>query len=302
MTAASTPLTDAAPRPSRPSARMTALRGAFAALDRVAPSLGARWALRIWCTLPRGASRRRDSRPPGGARSELVTAQGWRLAVESWGDGAPVYLVHGWGGWRGQLGAFVAPLVDAGYRVVAFDAPGHGDSGPGALGAGRGSAAELAHSLTAVIERHGAAAGVVGHSLGGTAAALAIHDGAPVARLALVAPSPDPIALTDDLATTLGYGARTHRRFLARLERLAQRPLTDFDLTASGAVPAPTLIVHDRGDREVAYTEGLRLAAAWPAAEFHTTSGLGHQRILTDRAVIDDLCRFVTATPTPMPG
>ena len=296
MTTASTPQTSTAPRPRRVGARVTLLRGAFAALDRVAPSLGARWALRIWCTLPRGAGRRRDSRPAGGARTELVTAQGWRLAVESWGTGAPVYLVHGWGGWRGQLGAFVTPLVEAGYRVVAFDAPGHGDSGPGALGAGRGSAAELAHALTAVIERHGPAAGVVGHSLGGTAAALAISDGAPVARLALVAPSPDPIALTDDLATTLGYGARTHRRFLARLERLAERPLADFDMTRSGAVPAPTLIMHDSGDKEVAYAEGLRLAAAWPAAEFVTTSGLGHQRILTDRAVVDEVCRFVAAS------
>ena len=60
-------------------------------------------------------------------------------------------------------------------------------------------------------------------------------------------------------------------------------------------MPAPTLIMHDSGDKEVAYAEGLRLAAAWPAAEFVTTSGLGHQRILTDRAVVDEVCRFVAA-------
>jgi len=231
----------------------------------------------------------------GGAVSTLVGRGRTRLAVETWGDGPPVYLVHGWGGWRGQLGSFVAPLVAAGHRVVGFDAPGHGDSAPGVLGARRGNAAEFAQALTDVVAAHGPAAGVIAHSLGGATAALAVHDGAPVARLAVIAPSPDLIRMTEGLSVHLGYGAQTHQRFLAQLAARAERPLADFDMTTLDVRGTPALIVHDRLDKEVPYADGARLAAAWPRAEFVTTEGLGHQRILHDPAVIERVARFVAA-------
>ncbi|HEY8720399.1 alpha/beta fold hydrolase [Pengzhenrongella sp.] len=276
-------------------AQLIALRAAFAVLDRVAPPLAARWALDIWCTLPKGSGRRRDARPSEGVRADLTTAPGRRLAVEVWGEGPPVYLAHGWGGWRGQMGAFVTPLVESGHRVVAFDAPGHGDSDPGALGRRRGNAAEFAQALGQVIEAQGPAAGVVAHSLGGATAALAVRDGAPVSRLALIGASPDPIGMTDTLSGLLGYGERTKGRFLARLEELARRPLADFDLTSVSRVAADTLIVHDRQDKEVPYAEGARLAEAWLSAELVTTTGLGHQRILADPTVIERVRHFVTS-------
>lgn len=45
-----------------------------------------------------------------------------------WGTGATILLVHGWGGYGLQLGAFVHPLLKAGYQVLAFDAPAHGNT------------------------------------------------------------------------------------------------------------------------------------------------------------------------------
>ena len=57
-----------------------------------------------------------------------MSAGGQRVAGWSWGDGPAVYLVHGWAGVGGQLAAFVPPLLAGGFRVVTFDAPGHGAS------------------------------------------------------------------------------------------------------------------------------------------------------------------------------
>ena len=283
-------------RRKKATARLLALRAAFAVLDRTAPEVGARWALRIWCTLPATAGRRRDERPRAGTRADVLLPDGGRLAVETWGDDddAPVYLAHGWGGWRGQLGAFVDPLVAAGRRVVAFDAPSHGDSSPGGLGPGRSTAVELADGLAAVAAVHGTPDAVIAHSLGCAAIALALHDGLPARRLALIAPSADPIGMTENLAAMLGYGERTKRRFLDRLEHLAGRPLSDFGLTTLSGTAPPTLIVHDRDDKEVPYTDGAGLAEAWPTAELVTTEGLGHQRILRDPAVVERLTRFLT--------
>src|SRR5690606_41872097 len=134
-------------------------------------------------------------------------------------DAGPVYLVHGWGGWRGQLGAFVEPLVAAGHRVVAFDAPAHGDSGPGDLGPRRSTAADFADALTAVVGAHGAPAGVVAHSLGALTAVLAVADGLSVRRLVLIGAAVDPFARMGEFAAALGFGPRVEAALLARLER-----------------------------------------------------------------------------------
>ena len=40
----------------------------------------------------------------------------------------PVLLLHGWDGRAAQMISFVEPLVDAGYAVLAVDAPAHGAS------------------------------------------------------------------------------------------------------------------------------------------------------------------------------
>ncbi|HET9560049.1 MAG TPA: hypothetical protein VFS70_23170, partial [Actinomycetota bacterium] len=120
-----------------PSSRRAAIQKStivrsFALLERVAPAAGARWAESLWFTVPNGHGRHDRQAPPG--RPFQVELDGRKIAGEVWGQrpagGAPdradppaVYLVHGWGGWRWQLDAFVAPLVTAGFRVVAFDAP-----------------------------------------------------------------------------------------------------------------------------------------------------------------------------------
>src|SRR5215216_198178 len=58
----------------------------------------------------------------------IETSDSTRLAVDVWGTGRPVVLVHAWGlsshMWNAQLPAF----LDAGLQVVTFDHRGHGRS------------------------------------------------------------------------------------------------------------------------------------------------------------------------------
>jgi pimeloyl-ACP methyl ester carboxylesterase len=57
--------------------------------------------------------------------------------------------------------------------------------------------------------------------------------------------------------------------------------------------PPPVLLVHDRDDRETAWSGGRDLSRAWPGARLLTTSGLGHRRILSDPKVVAEAVQFV---------
>jgi pimeloyl-ACP methyl ester carboxylesterase len=203
--------------------------------------------------------------------------------------------MHGWAGRGEQLGAFVAPLVARGHRVVSFDAPSHGDSAPGAFGPRSTTIPEFADALCAVVAAHGPARAIVAHSMGGTAAATALCDGLRADRLVMLAPMASPAAYARQFAGILGFGERTLRRLIARVERRVGAPMRHFDVPELGRAIAmpPTLIVHDRDDASTPVSDGAAIAAAWTGARLRVTSGLGHRRVLRDPDVVAEVCQFV---------
>jgi len=283
-------------RHTRAGVALAATRVQLAVLQAVAPGAACRRATDLWCTYPRGG-RRRDLRPGPGVVTRLPAVRAGDVVVESWGQGPVVYLVHGWGGWRGQLGAFVGPLVDAGFRAVAFDAPGHGEAKPGYLGPGRGTVMELMEALQVVGREFGPAAGVVAHSLGTTSAAHVVHEGLACRAMVLIAPNDSFVGRVILFSRALGLRERTTNDLRLAIEQATERPLAGYDLAplgADGGMP-DTLMIHDRRDREVPYAEGAAIAAAWPCARLLTTDGLGHQRILADPGVVAAAVSHLTA-------
>jgi pimeloyl-ACP methyl ester carboxylesterase len=268
------------------------LRLTFGFLERAAPSAGARWAERIWFRLPRQTAALSTAGAPF-----TVHVDGAAVRGATWGTGPNVYLLHGWAGHRGQLEPFVAGLVERGFRVVAFDAPSHGASAPGAFGPRSSSIPEFAAALTAVVAEHGPADALIAHSLGSVAAAIALCDGLPAGRVAMIAPMASPASYARHFARVLGFGDRTLQRLTRRVERRVGAPMRHFDVPAIGAAVQmpPTLIVHDRDDRSIPVTDGIAIAEAWPSARLHVTSGLGHRRLLREPAVVAEVVDFVTA-------
>ena len=101
----------------------------FRTLSTVAPSLSARLAERLFVTVPRTRPPVREANWARLARRTTIPSPCGPLAAWVWGTGPrTALLVHGWAGRGLQLGAFANPLVAAGFRVVAYDGPGHGSS------------------------------------------------------------------------------------------------------------------------------------------------------------------------------
>jgi pimeloyl-ACP methyl ester carboxylesterase len=273
--------------------RNLGLRGYFRSADLLAPRLAGRTARDLWFTVPPMPA---ATPLPPGAEPFSVTLHGAQVRGHVFGDGPVVYLVHGWGGRGGQLAAFVEPLVAAGHRVVVFDAPSHGDSDAGVAGPRRTHGVELGQALDAVFARFGPAEAVVAHSLGAVSTYLALRFGwLGTRRLVLVAPMVDAESLFDQFQAALGFGRRTRRAFDRQVDDFVGIPVAEFDaiVQASHVDPVPTLVVHDRGDRQTPYADAERLVAALPDARLVTTESLGHRRILRDPAVVAAVVDFV---------
>lgn len=278
--------------------RLAAMRACMRMAGWVSPALAARLMARLWFTAP-------QTRPKPAALARLETGQrhdvdvdGNRVAVWSWGNGPAVLLMHGWGGNAGQMHAFVAPLCAAGLRVLAFDAPAHGSSGPSHWGGRRVSFVEIAAAIGKVTAGVDPLVGLVAHSGGCTAATLALREGLGMpARLAFIAPFARPQEAIAPFARALGADARALARFEADVQQRLGRRWPAFDVTGLPQVKpvGRLLVVHDRDDREVVHAQGAAVAASWPGARLHTTQGLGHRRLLEDPAVVTQVVAFIAA-------
>lgn len=284
-----------APEHSRGGA-IGAVRFAFRALSAISPALTVRVAERLWFTPPR---------PQFSAATRAVLESGTRVdarvngrhvAAWSWGAGPAVLLMHGWGGAGAQMGGFVEPLVQAGFRAITFDAPAHGASGASRFGKRQSSFFDFADALTEIGQMAGDVAGVIAHSGGCTATAWAIRNGWRVPAAVFIAPMGSPIAYQSMFQRALGVSDAVMRRFSARVEEKLAFRWSDLEMTTVPRVAETprTLVVHDRDDNETPWHEGASVAETWPNATLRTTEGLGHRRVLRDAKVVAEVVGFLT--------
>ncbi len=196
-------------------------------------------------------------------------------------------MVHGWNGHAGRLSSFVEPLLQAGFGVVAFDAPAHGIS--------QGRFATLPDFTRSLELVAGVVAPValVGHSMGAAACALAVRAGLPVRAVVLLAPPADPEAYTSRFARYMGLSRCCADSMKERLERRYGVTFPSLRLPA-GPPGVPALVVHDRRDKRVPLRDGIAICGSWPKARLLITSGLGHHRILRSPEVIRQAVRFLS--------
>lgn len=274
--------------------RMTALLRGMA---RVWPAGAAGLARRLFFLRPPRRRPTADELPVLAAgRPATVDTSVGRLAVWSWGeaDAPTVVLVHGWGGNGSQLAAFVAPLVASGLQVLAVDLPGHGRAAGwiASLPQWAKALGEMVRTITGGATVHA----LVAHSLGATAAVLALDHGLAAERVVLLAPADEPGRYFDGFVggvigrgPLLGATARATETWLG---------VPFAAVSVPGMAPrqrASLLLVHDAGDRETPLAGGMAIARAWPGAEVVITEGLGHRRLLRDPEVVERVARFVAA-------
>lgn len=210
------------------------------------------------------------------------------IPVYSWGQGPVILGVHGWAGAGIQFGAWVNPLVEAGYRVVLFDAPAHGRA--------QGESTnlfEMAEVVARVAASVGRVHGVLAHSIGCIAAARAIADGLKPDYLVMLAPPVSLTAVMDNLGRQLGLSQDVLAVHLQLMEeRFGKSVWEQLDLEAlSRTLTQRGLMVIDDDDTSISPDESERVFNNWENANVLRTRGLGHHRLLWSPMVVDTVLR-----------
>ncbi|MDB5267585.1 MAG: hypothetical protein JWP58_625 [Hymenobacter sp.] len=287
--------TPAAPKIRYPSppAGLRWLRWQLRLKWTVAPALAFRQAWKLFVTPRRLPLKAWEAPALAGARRRTVAAGS--VAVYEWGPvAAPaVLLVHGWEHRASFWRAWVAPLVAAGYRVVALDGPAHGASSGRQV-----TLTDFGGAVQAVVDTLGAVRGIVAHSFGAASVAglpVRLPAGAALPRLVLISAPVGPRVVAERFAEFLHLPHGMVARFAAHIEQNTGRPADSFAVAAAGPGTGAeqVLVLHDEADEIIPFAESRQIVAAWPGAVLHATRGLGHNRILRDAGVVQLAVAFI---------
>ena len=267
-------------------------------LCMLSPSLAARWA-DILFFIPIGLPRPSSELPYyDSAIHSSIEYNSKKVALYTWGEGEKtLIMVHGWGSRGTRMGHLAEPLNKLGYRVVAFDAPAHGDS--------EGKTTNLLEvsEITALIfKKFEPVQAIIGHSFGGMALANAVHrNDLNVSRVAVIASPFSMDYIIESFRKIININSKVTKMMVDRIKRrfLKEQNLDVFSLSLdsfAASFKTPILIVHDREDRDVAYEQGEEYAENFPNAEFISTTGLGHRRILKDAGIMGKIIEFISSS------
>ena len=222
-----------------------------------------------------------------------IPFDGGELAVTTWGNSGPtVLLMHGWGGSRAQMTGFVDPLISAGYRVVAYDQPAHGDS-DGKLT----NLLDIAPTMDIILKQERKFDTIIAHSFGTliTSYAIVNRNLPPPSRLVYFGafnrlmdslPRFQVISgLPDEIIE--GFRGMLYDQFgQGVLEAIVHEELAP-------QINIPVLMFHDVADNVTPITDSRAIAKVWKSAKFIETEGLGHRGALQSKEIHEQVIKFL---------
>lgn len=289
----------------KPPFVLSVFRFIFKYLGALFPAIIGRWAYKLWFSV------HRSKKTPRREQKWLKTAtriEVFDLEINEFGVGilpvmtyywenatnkeAPlIMLLHGWTGRGSQMGAFVEPLLKAGFRVLAFDNHGH-DKTPG----------EATHLFLqsavqrALAKKIGNIYAIITHSFGGMVTAYSLKHGMNTQKMVSISPPSRFDFLLERFSKSLHLPKSIQNYMMARFvkeygDNLQERVSSTSTSKELGHIPL--LIIHDEDDHDVPISESELMHQAWPNSQMKRTTGLGHRRILYNPQVVENTVNFL---------
>lgn len=234
------------------------------------------------------------AKPPVGARNRKFLTSGRRFqfhvhgkAIQGWqwGRGPGILFVHGWNSRGIHFSRFFKTLMDNGYRIVTYDAPAHGES------QGRQTNFfEMTDTVAAFFKQAMVPdiKGIVAHSLGAAAVINHLADRETDIETVLLAPALQPGKLLRRAFRQHGIPRPVSEKLITDLERqYGYSLLRHSPHRLARRITSRVLVIHDRDDRTTPYAESRKVSEDSNQMVLHTTTGLGHKRLLNDPEIVE---------------
>jgi pimeloyl-ACP methyl ester carboxylesterase len=282
-------------KPEKQPVAYTFIRWAFAILGRIFPGQAAKFAYRLFTTPRLRAVHRNSDEVLESARLFEILYGKQILKCYEWGRGEKtVLLVHGWESRGTAMRSFVPGLVGAGFRVVAFDGPAHGNSG-----GRRTNLPDFAGAVRAVINQVGGVYGIITHSFGGSTSVYALahlDNSIRVERLVLIAVPASTQKVVAGVMKRMNLPSGAVARFRSMMRaKINGLPFDQTDvLNALAKVKVQdVLVVHDKFDRSVSFESAEAVFERYDHVSLLTTQGWGHYKLMKYPEVVERVVAFV---------
>jgi len=214
--------------------------------------------------------------------------QAWR-----YGSGRTVLCVHGWASRGARFYSIHQAALKAGFSLVIFDGPGHGES------EGKTSSYfQMTDTVRAMVNHIGVEniAGLIGHSFGSAAIVNTVDKEKLKMPLILVAPALNMKEILDEASIKHGVPLNIFYKIIAEYEQKYGYSIErDNPCRLILKDNNPTLLFHDVGDRTVDFNQSKEIINKRNNnIELVPTSNLGHSRVLSDPDLVRVMIDFIS--------
>ncbi len=220
---------------------------------------------------------------------EKTNIKGYR-----WNHPSPkrVLLLHGYESTVLNFDAYVKPLIEKGYEVLAFDAPAHGRSGGTTI-----NVVMYKNMIKTINEIYGDVHSYISHSFGGLAVSLAMeeleHDAS--FKIVFIAPAAETETAFINFCSFLKLSEEVKKKLRNEISKIGDNPISWYSIgRAAENIKAKMRFYQDEDDMQTPMKDIKEIAKkGLPNTEFVFSKGLGHNKIYRDantrKSIIDFL-------------
>lgn len=223
------------------------------------------------------------------ATQEVVHYNDIPIQTYQWQGNKPtVLLVHGWESNSCRWKDLIDLLKSENYNIISIDAPAHGNSGSKIF-----NAILYSECINEVLNQFNIHT-IIGHSVGGTASAIALHNykiSSVKKLISLGAPS-NFIAMVKNYRKIMGFNKRVMKAMdKYYLQHFGHLPKYFTVANYSKNIQAKGLIIHDRKDRIIPYKDAIEITRHYKNSKLVKTVGFGHG--LKSKKVYNHILEFL---------
>ncbi|MGZ5278701.1 MAG: alpha/beta fold hydrolase [Pseudobdellovibrionaceae bacterium] len=254
----------------------------------------------MWFTPFKKQGHRKSQELRQSSKAQVFKSKNKRFILRSWGEqnsGEQIVLVHGWGGRWDQYTEMIQDLVEKGFRVSAFDLPAHGES-PGLTT----DIFEWAEALEEAGKFLKTEAHYICHSFGFLAVAQAYFNRDLKVKSLIAINSPSRFYfLAEQFMGKLKLNRKVEPYLL---QQMRNRVGPHFEQRINVPIrqlhqELPFYFIADTEDKEVPFREHSEIASVL-GGHFIVTQGLGHNGILRNKSVHDQISSLVNQSLRPL--